>query len=44
MGLDIRSKKNVETIEPKNFYLDLPKHIDKNLKYEVDFMIKIRNF
>ena len=38
-----KQKKKI-TIEPRTFYLDLPKDLAKNLKFETDFIIKIMNF
>ena len=37
-------QKKIITIEPRTFYLDLPKDLAKNLKFETDFIIKIMNF
>ena len=33
-------KKMVVMIEPKTFYFDLPKDVDKNLKHEIESIIK----
>ena len=37
-------QKKIITTEPRTFYLDLPKDLAKNLKFETDFIIKIMNF
>ena len=37
-------QKIIITIEPRTFYLDLPKDLAKNLKFETDFIIRIMNF
>ena len=38
------NQKKIITIEPRTFYLDLPKDLAENLKFETDFIIKIMNF
>ena len=42
----IDDNKLVEITDPKNFhfYFDLPKVIDRNLKHEVDYIIKQNGF
>ena len=40
MGAHIGDSKLVITTEPKTIHFDLPKDVDKNLKYEIDFIIK----
>ena len=37
----IGDNKIMITIGPKTFYFDLPKDVDKNLKYEIDFTFYI---
>ena len=37
-------QKKIITTEPRTFYLDLPKDLAKNLKFETDFIIKIMIF
>ena len=41
MGVHIEDNKLVKITEPKTFYFDLPKNIGKNLKHEIDFIIKL---
>ena len=40
MGVHIGYSKLVIITEPKTFHFDLPKDVDKNLKYEIDLIIK----
>ena len=37
-------KKLVIITEQKTFYVDLPQYVDKNLKYEIDFIIKCNEY
>ena len=41
MRVHIGDNKIVITVGPKNFYFYLNKHAGKNLKYEIDFIIKM---
>ena len=36
-------RKKIVIREPKTFYFDLPKDVDKNLKHEIEFIIKSMN-
>ena len=40
MGVYIKYNMLVTVTEPKTFCFDLPKEFDKNLKHEIDFIIK----
>ena len=40
MGVYIKYNMLVTVTEPKTFSFDLPKQFDKNLKHEIDFIIK----
>ena len=40
MGVYIKYNMLVTVTEPKTFCFDLPKQFDKNLKHEIDFIIK----
>ena len=40
MGVHIGDNKLVVKTGQKIFYFDLPKDVDKNLIYEIDFIIK----
>ena len=42
--MHIGDKKLVIITEQKTFYVDLPKYVDKNLKYEIDFIIKCNEY
>ena len=42
--MHIGDKKLVIITEHKTFYVDLPKDVDKNLKYEIDFIIKCNEY
>ena len=40
MGVHIGNSKLVVTTEPNTFHFDLLKHVDINLKHEIDIIIK----
>ena len=40
IGVHLEDNKLVIATGHKVFYFDLPKDVDKNLKYEIDYIIK----